>query len=168
MNARSPCDRLDDYLAGDLPETDRREFGSHLQACPECRDAVRFHESLAGNLRAAVAAEVPAKPIAAEVSRRQSLRRRRQWLAVAALAASIVGTIFVDTWRSPTVVTPPEIVQAPATSTNVTVSFPSNSVLTVPAPISEPGITVMWVYPVVRVAAAESRESNQPIERNVP
>lgn len=168
MNAHSHCDRLDDYLADDLPDSDRHEFANHLRVCPECQEAARFHESMAGNLQSAVAAEVPSKLIAAGISRQLSLQRRRRWLAATALAASIVGAIFAFNWRSPIVVTPPEIVQAPAAKTNVTVSFPPNSVLTVPVPVSEPGITVMWVYPVARVAAADSKELNQPIERNVP
>jgi anti-sigma factor RsiW len=158
---REACDLLDDYLAGDLTEQSLVVFENHWQNCPECREAVQFHEVLTGRLKAAIATEIPPPRLLAEVRSQQATDRRRRWVAVAAMAASIIGVVVVLNRAPRPGALPIENVPTPAKPAAVQVTFPRADVLTVPVPVNEPGITVMWVYPVVRPTV-----TNQSIERN--
>ncbi len=61
MNCRECTEFLHDYLAGDLPDSQRRVFEGHLELCPPC---VSYLESYRKTLElGALVAEEPAEPL---------------------------------------------------------------------------------------------------------
>ena len=85
------CQRLDDYLNGDLAFSDRGRFQAHLAECDDCRDAVDQQQWLDGLLRSSEAAAIEAPPAPATIPLRRRVPSRRRFLVAAAAAGIAVA-----------------------------------------------------------------------------
>lgn len=96
----SPCDRLAEYVDGELDAGDREAFSLHLAGCASCRDALHDAlqlvtvETIARG--GAPAREATIRPIT-EAARRPR-RRSRSAPAVALAAASAAAVLLVVWW----------------------------------------------------------------------
>jgi anti-sigma factor RsiW len=177
-----PCDRLDDYLARDLPGPERIVFAAHLAHCGACRQAVGEQERLAELLAHGIA-ELDPVPVglAASIDRRFRAARRRRaagWAAALAGAAAAVALCLAGgrlTHRAPptTPVSGPVVRVAPSPPvrrpayprSEVRVSFrPQPGVIAVPQKTEHANVTILWVYPAVESArrAAAPRATPPP------
>ena len=119
MNCEQLQDRLDNYLDGDLPRTQRDRFEAHLDECEDCRERVSQARSIQEILR-----EIPVPPMrpgfAAQAIRRATehhSHHRRGFIAgfSTAVAASVLLALFVgkmlpEMESSPTLDTTPPVV----------------------------------------------------------
>ncbi|HUG89508.1 MAG TPA: zf-HC2 domain-containing protein [Planctomycetaceae bacterium] len=94
MTHRELCDRLDEFLAGDLVGTPCDEFECHLADCPRCRDEADSYSRIVELLRTADREPGDCPPllparVQEAVSRRRS--RRRTMAAAAAIVLVAIG-----------------------------------------------------------------------------
>lgn len=175
-----PCDHLDDYLDGDLPADDTGAFLAHLADCPACRTIVREQQQIARLLNEASTQLdiVPARILNQVMARPGPVRWRRSAVmgGVLALAAAVLLTVGLvrkplppsthDLVEAPN----PAVVQEPPTPPSVRVTFAhAHDVIALPQPTTNPNVTILWVYPTVKIpAAAEAApaESTSATERN--
>jgi anti-sigma factor RsiW len=178
-----PCDRLDDYLARDLPGPERSAFAAHVAGCGACRQAVGEQERLAELLAHGIAEldPVPAG-LAARIDRRLRAARRRRaagWAAALAGAAAAVALCLAGgrlTHRSPDItpapapivrVAPsPHVPGLPSSRSEVRVSVRFRpGMIAVPQKTDHPNVTILWVYPVVESARrpAAPRANPSPV-----
>lgn len=167
----TPCQRLDDYLDGELVGDQRRAFAEHTATCDACRRAVAETARLYDLVRAATV-DAPAPNRQVEPAARSS----RRWLAAALLAtAATVGGVWLATaWRaadqpgraaapeappaprepsaeSPPAEVVPQVAESPQPRSRPTVQVtPSDDYLAVVHPSAHEQVTIVWTYPVVR------------------
>jgi len=85
------CERLDDFLDGDLPPQEAAEFDAHLSGCAACRDAVQQQHWIDGLLSSREAAELQALPTPPVLPVRKQARKRVLIVAMAAAAACVAA-----------------------------------------------------------------------------
>ena len=162
------CDKLEEYLDGDLEGEELSGFREHLEGCPRCALEVNRQERLDRAL--SEASQGLAAPVGlighieGEIetleARRLTLRR---WTAAAALLVVGLGAglLLIDRGEGPSVVKPraPEetapsspVIRQPAPDANpiatVKLSETSKS-LAVPVATREIDATIVFVYPVL-------------------
>jgi anti-sigma factor RsiW len=163
-----PCDLVDDFLGDELTAEARRAFEYHLAECPACRDAIASWQELCGTLESATRQfETPPTALLERIERGLSVPAEpvatasRTWrvaaLVVAALLAAVVFSETPRSKRPPVASTSAE----PAESRTTTLMPPANiqfagDVIGVPIDIGDPKVTVVWVYPEVKVAHGEN------------
>jgi anti-sigma factor RsiW len=179
------CNRLDDYLLGGLPDDEAAGFEAHLADCPACREELqqqrRIHRLLTAGARQLE--PVPASLIGRiEAQYHRSHRRRvARWawgLSAAALAASVLAVWLVmgafGTGNQPQPIVqehpapagdaeqaapPSRQSPRPAAVARVTMDDPSAAIL-VPLRTEKPNISIVWVYPTVKVIQAPMMPGN--------
>jgi anti-sigma factor RsiW len=94
------CDKLDDYLLGDLSDVDARRFEAHLGECNECREAVEEQQWIDGLLQSSAAASLEAAPptIAESLQRSVAGRRRASLYVAFCLAAAATVAAVALGW----------------------------------------------------------------------
>jgi anti-sigma factor RsiW len=128
MNCRELEDRLDDWVDGTLPETERRGLESHLSECSRCREQERRLRHLLAHASALPRSVSPPRDLWPDISRKierertWSWPRMASWQPVLAVAAAVVVALGAVILRP----------QAPR---------PANIVV-VPSPATEPGYRV--------------------------
>jgi anti-sigma factor RsiW len=173
------CDRLDEYLLGGLSGGEAAGFEAHLAGCPACREELRQQQRIdrllwqeTGQLE-----PVPSSLIDRidQQWRRSQCRRVARWacgLSAAGLAASVVavwlvmGTLGAGNQRQTIVQehpqptgdagqVPPAGPESPraVSVARVTLDDPSGAIL-VPLESGKPNISIVWVYPTVKVVQA--------------
>ena len=177
------CTRLDDYLADALADDERATFEVHCQQCKTCQDELERQVQL-DHLLAAVAAEPQPLPsgLAQRVEaymKQQSWHRTRQftglWIAAAILLCVTAWfTIPLLNERSIQSVEPVAKVSAPTLqqlsadqTPQVRVTFTERSnVLAVPVKSQNPNITILWLYPTLKISTGEPSSNANPIRAN--
>jgi anti-sigma factor RsiW len=154
---REICQRLDDYLDGDLADSELAAFTRHLPACTACHRAVAGHERLAGLLAAATASPVPPGMAGRVRCRGQAMHRRRLAAACGLLASAAVIIWLVSRTDSPLIehAEPPEVAEVPRTAQVVSVNFPRGTVIAVPEVTGLSNVTFYWVYPTTQSTVPE-------------
>jgi len=132
MSHEYTLERLDDWIAGELPEAERREVSFHLDACAECRGEAEALQRLLREVAALPAEVMPGRDLWAGISARIEapaaevipITRARgwsppQWLRMAAAAVVLVvssslATLKYTEQRAPVAVAPRPA--APATT----------------------------------------------------
>lgn len=158
---QTPCDRLDDYLDGELAGAAKSAFKTHLAACGACRRAVNETAAVYALVREA-SLDHPVRPTIVAAKR----RRVRLAAAIAfATAASLGAVWFAAAWNAPRA--PEQVAVAPAgvehnheadeaPSMQEPPSEPavrittSADYLAVSRPSSNDQVTIVWTYPIVR------------------
>jgi anti-sigma factor RsiW len=166
--SESPCDRLDEFLADELPVEARRAFEVHLAECPSCRDAVADWRVLCGTLQTATRQlETPPAALLERVERELAVSvatvagKARTWKVAALVAASLLAAVlFRDLLRpaSPPTSTkkPPAIAGVTATITPPIKVEVSGDVIGVPIDVGDPKVTIVWVYPETKLAQGDN------------
>jgi anti-sigma factor RsiW len=185
------CDRLDDFLLGELGDPDRAAFEVHLGGCAPCRAEVDGQHAIDGLLADAVDAFEACPPaLVPEVARGlQSARRRHAAGWGAGVAASCAAVILAGWGFLPDAAVrnlarrhvPPPADRRTATSPErpsnavvasspetddapVIVQFP-DSFIGVPVKSSNPKITIYLVYPVIGSGQqADASDTNDGFE----
>lgn len=155
------CQRLDDYLNGEMIDVERDRFEAHLPACETCAREVRSARTLQGLL---ATANVELTPIPVHLRRRIHSRiRKARTLRFATGAVAAAAIAVAVTWRlalsphstevsnvsSARAIVPPE---AP-----VRIAFPDGDVMAVRQAVDSMSITFLWVYQSPR--AEDSQDS---------
>ena len=179
------CDRLDDYLLDGLPEDEAAGFEAHLADCPACREELQQQRRIDRLLAAATGqlGPVPASLIdrIEEQYGRSHRRRVARWawgLSAAAVAASalavwlVMGAFGTGNQPQPMVqehsapagdaeqAAPARVeTPRPVSVARVTFADPSEAIL-VPLESGKPNISIVWVYPTVKVAQAPMMPGN--------
>ena len=179
------CNRLDDYLLGGLPDDEAAAFEAHLADCPACREELQQQRRIDRLLAQGTGQlePVPASLIdrIEEQYHRSHRRRVARWawgLSAAAVAASVLavwlvmGAFGTGNQPQPMVQENPEpacdaeqVAPArvetprPASVARVTFDDPSKAIL-VPLESGKPNISIVWVYPTVKVAQAPMMPGN--------
>jgi len=115
MNCKAFHDRIFLLQAGELPEAERLDCQSHLDACEACLDRLRFEDAALGALKAKLARA--SAPPGLETRIRAALRTdparsgrvrwyRAGWFAAAAVAAVLVLLLLRPSFRSAELLTP--------------------------------------------------------------
>jgi anti-sigma factor RsiW len=160
MGMNTDCDQLDPYLLELLDSAERAAFEAHLAGCPACRRDLAVQRNLDRLLaRAGQEDSGPAPPVALRFEQRLRARRRRIWRGAGALAAGLLvaaaGLRWAGTARranEPLVATDRGPAVSPATTRpQVSVQL-SADLIGVPIETRDPRVTIVWTYPVVRLA----------------
>jgi anti-sigma factor RsiW len=170
------CLQLDDYLEGELGEAQRAAFERHLADCEDCRCQVAFARQLNGWLAAAQGRSAPPQLVERIEQRlRWATRKANAWrMAVGALAASLL--VGLGLWRlggnrqplanrAPVVKSarPQPLPAAPPATMPARISFrPDADVIVRPLKSSNPRVSIVWVYPTVRVAQSDQQLQSDP------
>jgi anti-sigma factor RsiW len=95
MTQNIDCNKLDAYLADDLPVDDALRFESHLEECGACREATDEQHWVDSLLQSPVRIQLERTPatILDLLRSSQSYRRRHVWQAACGLAAAAVFLI---------------------------------------------------------------------------
>ena len=64
LNCSVVRDRLYDFQADELPETERREFSAHLDGCPECALRLEIEDDLLRSIKARLGREAQKRFVA--------------------------------------------------------------------------------------------------------
>jgi len=179
------CDRLDDYLLGWLPDDEAAGFEAHLVDCPACREELQQQRRI-DRLLAAATGQIEPVPASLvdrieEQYHRSHRRRVARWawgLSAAALAASVLAVLLVmgafGTGNQPQpivqehpkpvgdaeqVAPPGRQPPRPGAVARVTVDDPSAAIL-VSLQTERPNISIVWVYPTVKVVQAPAMPGN--------
>jgi anti-sigma factor RsiW len=174
------CEKLEAFLADDLPTDAARRFEAHLAACAACRDAVEQQRWIDGLLRSPLRHELEAAPVGVAESVREAIWRRRRlarffvggFAAAAAILVAAGWTMFSarQSDRSAFVVT--EVVREP--SPRPALEAKGNEpvpraefvggpdVIVVPVETSHPNVTVVRVYPTYQPSYAVQASVDQP------
>jgi anti-sigma factor RsiW len=176
------CDRLDEYLCGWLSPEEAARFEAHLAACPACQEESASQQQIDRLLAeaAAWAEPVPASLMLRIKRRVLAVRRRRLVAWACAVAAAVAVVLTFGLWatqrsisgrsdRSPVAESPIISADSPApaiasgalepqtpASVRVALADPSSAIL-VPVESRSPNVTVVWVYPTVRVNQEDDR-----------
>jgi anti-sigma factor RsiW len=167
------CDHLLDFLDDGLAGADRQAFVDHLPTCSACRQRLEEHRLLEQFLMQAASEAAPrflVSKIEKEI-RRAKLRRRVLRLAgVAALVFVAVASALWMNRRPPrpnrqdeppalatTTIRIPEAPKPPPAA-RVVLKSPKNSVA-VPVKSHDPTVTIVWIFPPLRDAAARREKS---------
>lgn len=175
------CNQIDEYLCGWLAPEEAAEFQAHLADCPTCREQCAVQRRIDGLLADGAAAVEPIPVVLTDRIDRgiRRLRRRRIGWACALTAAGIVAALAI--WRAPTVFSPkgdgrpadrtpvaidrspkmPEPIAAKpqvAAVARVTLVDPSSAIL-VPVESHSPNVTVVRIYPTVKIAGDGAKPS---------
>ncbi len=170
----SPCELIDGYLGKWLDASDAAAFQNHLVGCAECRQAVLEQEEI-NRLLVAAQPEVPARLIRRFEQDLYSIRRRKALAWGVALAASVVMALFgvdrllrnFDGERAQPVVVARDQTREMAPPTRVRVTFASDSeVIAVPQKTQNPGVTIIWVYPVLQTAVQPNTSPGEPVSNS--
>jgi anti-sigma factor RsiW len=179
------CERLDDYLLDGLPDDEAAGFEAHLADCPACREELHQQRRIDRLLAAATGqlGPVPASLIDRIEEEFYRSHRRRvvrfAWgLSAAAVAASALAVLLVmgafGTGNQPQPIMQEHPAPAgdaeqtasrsrqvprPGAVARVTVDDPSAAIL-VPLQSGKPNITIVWVYPTVKVVQAPMMPGN--------
>lgn len=160
------CSQLDDYLCGDLPDTESRAFEAHTEVCQACAEAVELDGQLMSRLReASMTLERPAK-LTIELAKPPRTGQRGR-LAVATSVAALVGFMMVLS-QSPT---PPTNVQHPISAGQPVVPAPTvqlpagQSAASIPS--GDPNIRILMVFSNDSTAGNSDSPSHPP-DRNLP
>ena len=175
------CDQLDEYLCGWLSPDDAADFVAHLAVCPACREECGTQRTIDRLLaeRAARVEQVPAVLTGRiERGRRAARRRRIGWAGALTAAAGIVLALGLwassamlslrGTRQSP-VQTPiasndspaqPAAAKPQAVAARVTLVDPSSAIL-VPIESHSPNVTIVCVYPTVKVAREDAKRPSR-------
>jgi anti-sigma factor RsiW len=170
------CLQLDDYLEGELDEAQRAAFELHLTDCEDCRGQVAFASQLNGWLAGAQDGSAPPQLVARIEHRlRWATRKAYAWrMAVGALAASLL--VGLGLWRlggnrqplanrAPVVKSarPQPLPAAPPATMPVRISFhPDANMIVRPLKSTNPRVSIVWVYPTVRVAQSDQQHPSDP------
>jgi hypothetical protein len=174
------CDQRDGYVGKWLTEDERIAFESHVVNCPDCRQFIReqgrLHELLVRSDASLVS--VPSGLIDQIEGRLRRARRRRAAAWATGLAAAGFLVCFLGTWLFPdrapkeasaVALPPPQPEPALDPRSLVEVTFPpSSDVIGVPQRTENSSVTIIWVYPTIKVAQDPTPapdESFQPPER---
>jgi hypothetical protein len=177
------CDQVDGYLGKWLSEEERIQFEAHLSTCPDCRQWVEEGQRLESLLANAARVSVPPALVdRIEHQLRQARRRRAAaWaggLAAAAILMCAISALFVvqrvreDRSAQPDAVAqlPQQQESAPDPRPPVQVTFePSCDVIAVPHKTDNPSVTIIWVFPTVKMdqeSTPEPSELFEHLERN--
>jgi anti-sigma factor RsiW len=158
----SPCERLDDFLGGELTGETRRQFEDHLPECPSCRGAIADWQTLRGTLQSATRhLETPPTALVERIERESAVPAepaatgsRTGRVAALVAAALLAAILFHDGPRSsrpPMASTSAEPAENRTTTLvpPATIQF-SGNVIGVPIDIGDPKVTVVWLYPESR------------------
>jgi hypothetical protein len=176
------CEQKDGYLGRWLTEEERRAFEAHLAVCAACRQFVqeqRRFDDLVARAHATLVS-VPAGLADQIEARLQSSRRRRAVAWASGLAAAGVMICLLAGWLlahkaepvpSAVVTTPfPQTEPTPDPRSLVKVKFPpSADVIAVPQRTENPSLTIIWVYPTIKMVQdpmPAPHNSFEPPERN--
>jgi hypothetical protein len=181
----SGCYQADGYVGKWLTNEERIEFEMHLGDCPDCRQFVDECQRLESLLARANAACVPVPPaLIGRIEHRIRKRRRKAAAWAASLAAAGVLICAILAWyvvqRVPNArsVQPPVVAQLPQPAAlmrvrdprpSVEVTFePSSDVIAVPHRTDNPSVTIIWVYPTIKMDQGSSPEPSEfpSLERN--
>ena len=155
MTTNSDCNKLDAYLADDLPVDEALRFESHFEECGACREAIDEQNWVDRLLQSPV--RIPAT-ILDSFHPSLSHRRRRVWQAACGLAAAAVLIIAVG-WlelnrqaRLPSIskvqdVAVAETVQATAPSKPQATFVSSTDAIAVSLESPSADVTIVQVYP---------------------
>lgn len=166
---KSECEQLEGYLDGELAPFVALSFARHLDTCAACREAVALDKQLDG-LLAQVRPQAP-RGLTARIARSAPVDRVRPAALRTGLIAAAVGLLALGLWWStrneaafsnlPT--DGDTIAEDKMESQPVQISFASDAkVIAVPVKTKNPGVTVVWVYPQLRVADAAPSEPSGP------
>jgi hypothetical protein len=154
------CERLDDYLAGELVADEQEAFRLHLADCAGCREEVRFQETVDGLLRQATACEAPHGLRRRLVRKMQASTRRLQFAAIgaAAIAASLMLIFAERPNRRPRDVVQIGPLNSPKSDSKrqavaSMILDPSCDLLAVPQVSRQPNVTIFWLYPTIKTTA---------------
>jgi anti-sigma factor RsiW len=147
------CEQLDEYLLDLLPLAERQAFAKHLEHCARCRAELAVQRRVDQLLAQAAELEL-APPLAIYAAGRRGSRRRWRWAGVGAVAGSVA--LAAAWWNWADIATPPRTVAGKAppaveqpSRPKVTVQLADN-VIARPIESSDPRVTIVWTYPVVR------------------
>jgi anti-sigma factor RsiW len=171
------CHQVDGYLGKWLSDDERVQFEAHLPNCLDCRQFVEEAQRLDSLLARANATCVPVPPalISRIEQRLRQARRRRTAAWATGLAAAAALICALSTWlfiqRVPDVAPAqplktarlPELPRPshePQPSVEVTFE-PSSDVIAVPQKSDNPSVTIIWVYPVIKMDQESSPEPSE-------
>jgi anti-sigma factor RsiW len=177
------CACLDRYLGNDLSGLEREAFQSHLEGCPQCRQAAEEQERLNQLLLRATTQLNPFPAFLRErVEQRLRSARRRQLLrGIAAFAAVLLVALGLAAWQltyryaadiSPALPSAGASQPAPPPGhdprSQVQVTFPPRvEVIAVPLPTASPNVTLIWLYPTEATTMPAPASAPSPLlERN--
>ncbi len=181
-----PCDDLDGYLAGWLPEDERTRFEAHLADCPTCGLGLQQQRRIDRLLAGAAACAEPAPPALVDriEGRIRSCRRRRAARRALGLSAAVGVLLAIGLWSAtrdrsvppepdplverpaepeaePPHATPPAPLVADAEPpVRVSLANASDGIV-VPVETSNPHVSIVWIYPTVRPARATGRPDDR-------
>jgi anti-sigma factor RsiW len=160
---KPPCELIDDYLDGSLPDPERTGFAAHLPACATCRQIVQECERLDETLFRAVVQSAPLPHGLIDRIEGQLLRarRRRRFRTAGLTAAAALLLCVLTAWRlAERWMRPPEQAAPVAEQTPVLADQAIASVAPVHVTFrrpdeviarrlesKNPDVTIIWVYP---------------------
>ena len=163
----SNCESIEGYLGKWLSEEESAQFEAHLANCPDCRQFVEGQQRLEGLLTRANSECVSVPPTLIdriEHRLRQARRLRAAGWAAGLAAAGVLTCAFAARFifqRLPDAksVLPPvmaHLSQPPQPTREsrppVEVTFgPSSDVIAVPHKTDNPAVTIIWVYPTIKM-----------------
>jgi anti-sigma factor RsiW len=149
------CDRVDEFLDGDLHLAVEISFRQHLEGCLHCRRLVAQFEQLGRKLNQA-ASQVDVVPVdlIPRIQARLIAKSRRRVLAATGLCglAAALAIVLGQLWRERVTCSalPPEpvLVEQTRPKAPVQIAFADQSkVLVVPEETGSPDVTFVWVFP---------------------
>jgi hypothetical protein len=177
----SNCERIDGYLGKWLCEEEVIQFKAHLANCADCRQVVEEQQRLESLLARANTECVPVLPALSdriEQRLRQARRRRAAGWTTSLAAAGILicaftAWFFIHRVPDDQSVQPPVMAQLPQppqplreSRPQVQVTFePSSDVIAVPHKTDNPAVTIIWVYPTIKMDRKPSPEPSDLLQK---
>jgi len=169
------CDQLDEYLCGWLSPDEAADFEAHLAGCPACQEecAVQRHID---RLLAEGAARIEPVPVLlpGRIERGVRAARRRQFGWACSLTAAAGIVLALGLWGAPAVFFPRDdgrpmaqrptdpvhaaepFVPQPVAAARVTLVDSSSAIL-VPIESHSPNVTVVCVYPTMKIEREDAK-----------
>jgi anti-sigma-K factor RskA len=164
----NPCERLDDFIIGELTDVELIEFNEHLSECDECLATIDRWNCDRARLKSAVELfetpnphllqRIEQKLLVTPLDKRATSERGRTLVALASAAFAIMILVFwiqTRTIENPRTELAASKTDPPIVSKRPELTFPDD-VIALPVDIGDPNVVVVWLYPT----AHSSNKSN--------
>lgn len=165
------CERLDDYLDGDMTAEQQATWRTIAQDCPDCQEVLRQQEEIDRSLVAAWSQIEPPVEVAGETSPAESGKGERRWIGVLVLAASVlIVAVVLSRWFVPSEEPGPQDHEVVSIEKTAPAIDPPAAEVTSPATVvtsatslvvpiaSEPNYTIVQVIPEFKRSATPDRK----------
>ncbi len=162
----SECERLDEYLNGDLSEHQTPHFTAHLAACEPCRAAIDQQQWIDDLLRRSSTVETFPVGVVQEIERGIVLSRKRRCAAACGLAAlTAAASLLIALSIEPSTPKSRDAQLTQRDPTPVATFVGSDDMIVVQHESPYPNVTIVELYPTVD---AVRRWQNEAPPQSIP